>query len=86
MRAVYRTLFTLLLGVIGRLCSVTGLFLDTCTILLQSNLDSPNTDGLVTVDNSNSFLSSCEILKIDQENKYLGKFSHVILGNFLILS
>ena len=37
--------------------------------LLQSNLNSLNTDGLFTMDDSNSFLSPSEILQKPQENK-----------------
>ena len=40
----------------------------------QSNFNSSNTDGLVTMAHSNSFLSPYEILAIAQENAYLGIF------------
>ena len=40
-------------------------------VLLQSNLNSSNTDGSFTMANSNSVLSPYKILPIDQENKYL---------------
>ena len=47
----------------------------------QSNLDNSNTGGswltAFTMANSNSFLSSHEILPIAQEHIYLGKFSHL---------
>ena len=46
--------------------------------LIQSNLNSSNTDGSFTMANSNSFLSPYEILLTAEENKYLGKFSHFI--------
>ena len=42
---------------------------------LQSKLNTSNTDGSVTMINSNLFLSPYKILPIVQENKYLGKFS-----------
>ena len=38
------------------------------------NLNGSNTDGLFTVDDSNSFFSPYKILPIAQENKYLGIF------------
>ena len=38
--------------------------------LIQSNLNSSNTDGLFTMANSNSFVSPYEILPLAQENKY----------------
>ena len=41
--------------------------------MVQSNLNSSNTDGSFTIANSNSVLSPYEILPIDQENKYLRK-------------
>ena len=51
--------------------------------LLQSNLDSSNTDGSFTMANSNSFLSTYEVLPIAQENKYLGKLSYFIVKLYL---
>ena len=39
---------------------------------IQSNLNSSNTDGSLTMANSNAFLSPYEILPIAQ-NKYLGR-------------
>ena len=50
-----------------------------CVFLVQSNLDSSNTDGSFTMANSNSFLSPYEILPTAQENKYLWKFSYFIM-------
>ena len=47
--------------------------------ILQSNLNSSNTNGPFTMANSNSFLSPYEILPLAQENKYLGKFSYFIM-------
>ena len=41
---------------------------------VQSNLSSSNTDGSFTMDKSNSFLSSYEILPIAQANKYIRIF------------
>ena len=46
---------------------------------LQSNLNSSNTDGSFTMDNSNSVLSPYEILPKDQENKYLRKLFYFIM-------
>ena len=37
-------------------------------VIVQSNLNSSNTDGSFTIVNSNSFLSPYEILQIAQEN------------------
>ena len=46
-----------------------------CDIIqIESNLNSSNTDGSFTMVKWNSFLHSYEILPIDQENKYLGKY------------
>ena len=47
--------------------------------IIQSNLDSSNTDGSFTMANSNSFLSPYEIHPIALKNKYLGKFSYFIV-------
>ena len=52
--------------------------------LLQSNLNSLNTDGSFTMPNSNSFLSPYEILPTVQENKYLGKFSYFIMELYVV--
>ena len=41
---------------------------------IQYNLNGSNTDGSFTVDDSNSFFSPYKILRIAQENKYLGIF------------
>ena len=41
-------------------------------LYIQYNLDGSNTDGSFTVDDSNSFLSPEEILRIANENKYFG--------------
>ena len=49
---------------------------------LQSNPNSSNTDDSFIMANSNSFLSSYEILPIAQENKYLGKFSYFIMKSY----
>ena len=38
--------------------------------IIESNLNSSNTDGSFNMANSNSFLNSYEILSIAQENKY----------------
>ena len=50
----------------------------------QSNLNGSNTDGSFTMANSNSFLSSYEILPIAQENKYLRKFSYFIVKLYVV--
>ena len=52
--------------------------------ILQSNLDSSNTDGSFTMANSNSFLSPYEVLPLAQENKYLGKFSYFIVKLYVV--
>ena len=52
--------------------------------LLQSNLDSSNTDGSFTMANSNSFFSPYEILPIAKENKYLGIFSYFITKLYVV--
>ena len=46
---------------------------------LQSNLNSSNTDGSFTIDNSNSFFSPYKILPLAQEDKYLGRISYFIM-------
>ena len=46
--------------------------------MLQSNLNSSNTDGSFTMANSNSFSGPYEILPI-AEKKYLRKFSYFII-------
>ena len=53
---------------------------------VQSNLKSSNTDGSFTMVNSNSFLSPYETLPIAQENKYLGKFSYLIMKLYAVCS
>ena len=51
---------------------------------VQSNLDSSNTNGSLTMANSNSFVSPDEILPTAQENKYLGKFSYFITKLYVV--
>ena len=51
---------------------------------IQSNLNSSNTDGSVTMANSNSCLSPYEILPIAQENKLLGNFSYFIIKLYVV--
>ena len=51
---------------------------------IQSNLDSSNTDSSFTMANSNSFLSSYEILPIALKNKYLGEFSYFITKLYVL--
>ena len=46
---------------------------------IQYNLNGLNTDCSFTVDYSNSFFSPCKILPTAEENKYLGKFSYLIM-------
>ena len=41
---------------------------------IQYNLNGSNTDGLFTMDDSNSFVIPFKILPIAQENKYLRIF------------
>ena len=43
-----------------------------------------NTDGLFTLDDSNSFLSPYEIFPIVQENKHLAKFSYFIMKLYVV--
>ena len=45
--------------------------------IIQSNLNGSNTDGSFTMANSNSF-------PLDQENKYLGKFSYFIVKMYVV--
>ena len=52
--------------------------------LLHSNLNSSNTNGSFTMANTNSFLSTYEILPIAQENKYLGKFPFFIIKLYAV--
>ena len=58
--------------------------LNRSSLLIQSNLNSSNTDGSFTMANSNSFLSPYEILPLAQENKYLGKFSYFIMKLYVL--
>ena len=58
--------------------------LNSGKMVIQSNLDSATTDGAFTMPNSNSFLSSYEILPTAQENKYLRKFSHFITKLYVV--
>ena len=53
-------------------------------LLIQSNLNSSNTDGSFTMANSDSFLSPYEILPVDQENKYLRKFSYFNMKLYVV--
>ena len=53
--------------------------------MIQSNLDSSNTDGSFTMANSYSFLSPYEILPITQKNKYLGIFSYFIMNLYVVI-
>ena len=69
-------------GACGRLRFIIVAFLGY--LHLQSNLDSPNTDGSFTTANSNSFLSPYEIYPIDQENKYLRKLSYFIMELYVV--
>ena len=52
--------------------------------IVQSNLDSSNTDGSFTMDISISFLSPYEILPTAQENKYFGKRSYLIIKVYVV--
>ena len=52
--------------------------------MVQSNLNSSNTDGSFTMANSNSVLSPYETLPIDQENKYLRKLSYFIIKLYVM--
>ena len=61
-----------------------NLFTVRLYLLIQTNLDSSNTDGLFAMAYSNSFSSPYEILTISQENKYLGKFSNFIMKLYVM--
>ena len=52
--------------------------------MVQSNLNSSNTDDSFTMANSNSFLRPYEILPLAQENKYLGKCSYFIMKLYVV--
>ena len=52
--------------------------------VIQSNLNSSNTDGSLTMANSNSFLIPYEIHPLAQENKYLEKFSYFIMKLYVV--
>ena len=54
------------------------------SFLIESNLDSSNTDGMFTMANSNSFLSPYEVLPIAQKNKYFGNFSYFIMKLYVV--
>ena len=58
------------------------LFLPITNILY--NLNGSNTDGSITVDDSNSFFSPYKILPIAQENKYLGTFPYFIMELYVV--
>ena len=70
------------------LCQYLGLLWSTENIRVvmkvQYNLNGSNTDGLFTVDDSNSFFSHYKILPIAQENKYLGIFSYFIMELYVV--
>ena len=52
---------------------------------IQYNLNGSNTDGSLTVDDSNSFFSPYKILPIAQENKYLMIFfSYFIMELYVV--
>ena len=56
-----------------------------CWVLpVQYNLNGSNTDGLFTLDDSNSFFSPYKIFPIAQENKYLGIFSYFIVELYVV--
>ena len=52
--------------------------------LLQYNLNGSNPDISFTVDDPNSFFSPYKILRIAQENKYLGSFSYFIMELYVV--
>ena len=54
--------------------------------MVQLNLNSLNTDGSFTMDNSNSFLSPYKILPTAPENKYLGTFSYFMMKLYRVCS
>ena len=78
-------------------CSLCFLFLSACalfasfrylltssTFIIQSNLNSSNTDGSFTMDNSNSFFSTYDIFSIIKKNRYSGKFSYFIMKLYVV--
>ena len=50
----------------------------------QSILNSSNTDSSFTIANSNPILSPYGVLPIAQENKYLGKFSYLVMKSYVV--
>ena len=70
------------INVISTLSHVLPLFSRVAEI--QYNLNGLNTDGLFTVDDSNSFFSTYKILPIAQENKYLMIFSYSIMELYVV--
>ena len=54
-------------------------FFSVADFSIQSNLNSLNTDGSFAMANSNLFSSPYEIDPIAPENKYLRKFSYLIM-------
>ena len=65
-------------------CITKGVALIQGFYIMQSNLNSSNTDGSFTMANSNSFLSPYVILPLAQENKYLGKFCFFIMKLYVV--
>ena len=54
---------------------------------MESNLNGSNNNGsLFTMVNLDLFLSPYEILPIAQENKFLGKFSYVIMKLYIVFA
>ena len=51
---------------------------------IQYNLNGSNTDGSITMDDSNSLFSPYIILPKAQENKYLGIFSYFIMELYVV--
>ena len=58
----------------GELIMAPGQEANGNNLEIQSNFNSSNTDGSFAMANSNPVLSPYKILRIGQENKYLGKF------------
>ena len=63
---------------------VLSTFPEEIAIIVQSNLNSSNTDGSFTMANSNTVLSPFKILPLAQENKHLGKFSYFIMKLYVL--
>ena len=69
LRTLYNSKFILMATSLGT----------NAVVVMRVHLDNWNMDGLFPLEDSNSFLSPYKILLIAPENKYLGKFYHVLV-------